>query len=103
MRAKSKKRMRNYGAPCQAIKEVSANAVGSSIFSRNWPQLGAARVEQASFFGFCLFGVVRLARAQGVDYDAEQRKAPTPVLGIVTKTSSPPSQSPDLQAVYSLD
>ncbi|EPR6570536.1 hypothetical protein ACU73E_002818, partial [Vibrio cholerae] len=32
------------------------------------------------FFGFCLFGVVRLARAQGVDYDAEQRKAPTPAL-----------------------
>uniref|UniRef100_UPI003019A12F hypothetical protein n=1 Tax=Vibrio cholerae TaxID=666 RepID=UPI003019A12F len=31
-------------------------------------------------FGFCLFGVVRLARAQGVDYDAEQRKAPTPAL-----------------------
>ncbi|WP_180979002.1 hypothetical protein [Vibrio cholerae] len=54
--------------------------MGSSIFSRNWPQLGAARVEQASFFGFCLFGVVRLARAQGVDYDAEQRKAPTPAL-----------------------
>ncbi|WP_301833404.1 hypothetical protein, partial [Vibrio cholerae] len=54
--------------------------MGSSIFSRNWPQLGAARVEQASFFGFCLNGVVRLARAQGVDYDAEQRKAPTPEL-----------------------
>ncbi|HGS4520104.1 TPA: hypothetical protein ACMD15_002833, partial [Vibrio cholerae] len=29
---------------------------------------------------FVLIGVVRLARAQGVDYDAEQRKAPTPEL-----------------------